>query len=525
MQRRQSFLSGAAILAGAVAVTKVLGALYKIPLGNLLDSQGMAHFYAAYNVYNLLLMLSTAGLPLAASRLVAQAETLGRHNQAHQVFRCAVGLLGALGLLFSALMLCLPQTMAQALHDPLAAAAIAVLAPSVLCVCLTSAIRGYTQGLGSMTPTAVSQIIESACKLMVGLGLCYVLLRRGASPEIGAAGAIAGVTCGTVLGLLYLLWSLRRCPRQHGGITATVGDTVRQLLRIGVPITVAGGAMSLMTLLDQSLVLGTLQGRLGLSAQTAAELYGQYTFGMTLFVLPPSFIYPLSVSLIPAITQARTRHDEDAAARLTASALRMTALLALPMGAGLSVLAEPILLLLYPAVPETARAAAGHLTVLGIASMFVCLMVVTNGILQAHGQEKLPIWTLLSGGVLKVVTNYLMVADPAIGIQGAPVGTLYSYALIVVLNMIAVCRCTRGRVDFFRCLWRPALCAAVMALASRPCFTLLSAHISQNLATLVTIAAAALVYTVLALALGAVTAEDLRHLKISEKWVHRLGLR
>ena len=333
MQRRQSFLNGAAILAGAVAVTKVLGALYKIPLGNLLDSQGMAHFYAAYNVYNLLLMLSTAGLPLAASRLTASACALGRQRQARQVFRAALALLGVVGLVLSALMFCLPETMAHALHDPMAAAAIRVLAPSVLCVCLTSAIRGYTQGLGDMTPTAVSQIIESACKLVVGLGLCWFLLHNGASPETGAAGAIAGVTCGTALGLLFLLWTLRRFPACGHDTPDRLGDTMGALLKIGVPITVAGGGMSLMTLLDQSLVLGTLQATLGLSAKAAAELYGQYTFGMTLFVLPPSFIYPLSVSLIPAITQARSRHDEAAAGRLTASALRITALLAFPMGA------------------------------------------------------------------------------------------------------------------------------------------------------------------------------------------------
>ena len=525
MPRRQSFLSGAAILAGAVAVTKVLGALYKIPLGNLLDSQGMAHFYAAYNVYNLLLMLSTAGLPLAASRLVAQAEAMGRLSQARRVFRCALALLGVVGLVFSALMFLLPKTMAGALHDPPAAAAIRVLAPSVLCVCLTSAIRGYTQGLGNMTPTAVSQIIESACKLAVGLGLCAFLLRRGAAPETGAAGAIAGVTCGTALGLLFLLWALRRCPRESGGPLEPVGDTLGQLLRIGVPITVAGGAMSLMTLLDQSLVLGTLQARLGLSAEAAAELYGQYTFGMTLFVLPPSFIYPLTVSLIPAISQARTRHDDAAAARLTASALRITALLALPMGVGLSVLAGPILQLLYPAVPETAQAAAYHLTVLGIASIFVCLMVATNGILQANGRENIPIWTLLAGGALKIVTNYLMVGNPDMGIRGAPVGTLYSYALIVVLNMIAVHRCTRGQVDLFRCLWRPALCTAVMALAARSAFTLLGRYVSQNLAVAAAIAAAAAVYAVMALALGAVTADDLSHFKNGQKWAKRLGLR
>lgn len=114
-------------------------------------------------------------------------------------------------------MFLLPQTMAGALHDPMAAAAIRVLAPSVLCVCLTSAIRGYTQGLGNMTPTAVSQIIESACKLAVGLGLCAFLLRRGAAPETGAAGAIAGVTCGTALGCCSCCGRCAAVPERAAG--------------------------------------------------------------------------------------------------------------------------------------------------------------------------------------------------------------------------------------------------------------------------------------------------------------------
>ena len=152
-------------------------------------------------------------------------------------------------------------------------------------------------------------------------------------------------------------------------------------------------------------------------------------------------------------------------------------------------------------------------------------MVATNGILQAHGRERVPIWTLLCGGALKIVTNYLMVGNPDMGIRGAPVGTLYSYALIVVLNMIAVYRCLNGQVDFFRCLWRPALCAAVMALGARSAFSLLSGHVSQNLATVTAIALAVLVYAVLALALGAVTSDDLKHFPNGQKWAQRLHLR
>ena len=190
-QRRHNFISGAAVLAFAVAVTKVLGALYKIPLGNLLDKEGMAHFYAAYNIYNLLLVLSTAGLPLALSRLVSRAAAQGRRNAQRRIFRAALALLAVIGAVCSAVMCLFPQVLSGLLHDSLAAPAIRILGPAVLFVCLTSAIRGYTQGLGDMTPTAVSQMTESAGKLVIGLALCLVLLHRGADSSLCAAGAIA----------------------------------------------------------------------------------------------------------------------------------------------------------------------------------------------------------------------------------------------------------------------------------------------------------------------------------------------
>ena len=213
-QRRHNFISGAAVLALAVAVTKVLGALYKIPLGNLLDKEGMAHFYAAYNIYNLLLVLSTAGLPLALSRLVSRAAAQGRRNAQRRIFRTALALLAVIGLVCSAVMCLFPQVLSGLLHDSLAAPAIRVLGPAVLFVCLTSAIRGYTQGLGDMTPTAVSQMTESAGKLVIGLALCLVLLHRGADSSLCAAGAIAGVTAGSLLSLTVLtVFLLRRRDR------------------------------------------------------------------------------------------------------------------------------------------------------------------------------------------------------------------------------------------------------------------------------------------------------------------------
>lgn len=526
-QRRHNFISGAAVLAFAVAVTKVLGALYKIPLGNLLDKEGMAHFYAAYNIYSLLLVLSTAGLPLALSRMVSRAAAQGRLNAQRRIFRTALALLAAIGLVCSAVMCLYPQWLSGLLHDSLAAPAIRALGPAVLFVCLTSAVRGYTQGLGDMTPTAVSQMTESAGKLVIGLGLCLVLLHRGADSSLCAAGAIAGVTAGSLLSMAVLaVYLLRRRRRIIASDTPPARSAVlRQLLTAGIPITLGAAGMSLITLLDQGLVMSTLQNTLGYTEAAATALYGEYTFGMTLFALPPSFIYPLSVSLMPAVSAALTRGDRTAAGKAAGAAMKLTVLTALPAGVGLSVLAEPILLLLYPAVPDTARAAAYHLTFLGLACVFVCLMVAANGVLQAYGHPLVPVLALLCGGVLKVVTNYLMVGDPATGIRGAAVSTLYCYGLIVLIDLIAIARLVPERPGYIRLFARPVLVTAVMALAARSGYGLFCRVLPERWAVLPAIAVAAAVYVILALAVGAVTRTDVVTLPKGEKIADFLHLR
>ena len=525
--RRQNFMGGAAILALAVAVTKLLGALYKIPLGNLLDREGMAHFYAAYNIYSLLLVLSTAGLPVALSRMVARAAAQRRFGAAGRCLRTGLALLGVMGLACSAVMCLLPDTLAAALHDGDAASALRALGPAVLLVCLSAALRGYTQGLGDMVPTAAGQVAESTGKLTVGLALCLYLLHRGAGAPLCAAGAIGGVTAGAGLGLLVtaLLLPRRASLPPVRDVPPARRDIARQLLRDGVPITVGAAGMSLITLLDQGLVMSTLQNTLGYTESAATALYGEYTFGMTLFALPPSFIYPVTVSLVPDIAAALARGDRAAAGRSTAAALKLTTLVALPAGAGLAVLAGPILHLLYPAVPATAEAAAYHLTILGIACIFVCLMVATNGVLQAYGKEYIPVVTLLCGGILKIVTNYLMVGDPATNVRGAPVSTLYCYALIVVLNLIAIARCVPERPSYFRLFGRPLLITAVMALAARSSYELLARVLPVRWAVLPAVAAAAVVYGVLVLALGAVTRADVIGLPKGDKIAGFLHLR
>ena len=475
------FLGGAALLTAAVAVSKLLGALYKIPLGNLLGSRGMGCFQAAYNVYGVLLTLSTAGLPLAMSRLIAQSR--GRPRRQRRIFHVALALFLALGLVGSGVMLTFPRQLAGLLHNELAAPSIRVLAPALLAVCLLSAIRGYTQGQGQMLPTAVSQVVESAGKL------------------------VAGVTVGSLLALLVL--ALRWLPSCMGSDTPpSRREVLGQLLKIGVPITLGAGGMSFITLLDQSVAMDALQSRLGLGLEEANRQYGEYAFALTLFSLPPSFLYPISVSLVPAISGALGQGDRRTARRHTRTALRMALLLALPSGIGLSVLAGPVLRLLYPAQVQTAAAAAHHLRVLGLAAVCVCLMVVSGGILQAWGHEHIPVVTLLTGGAVKIAVSYQLVSDPAWGIRGAAVGTLLCYALIAGMNLLAVGR-TTGIVFRWGVPLRTLVAVGAMAVTASGFYRMLVHRASLPLAVLGAVAAAAAVYGGLVLLLGAVRREEL----------------
>ncbi len=534
--QKQNFLGGVAVLAAAVVAVKLISALYKIPLGNILDDEGMGHFNIAYNVYNFLLQLSTAGFPLALSKLTSEAGTLGRYNQVRRQFRVAAMLFFGLGAAGAAVMFFCAAPLASLLNDSLAYYPIRVLAPAVFFVCLIGCCRGYTQGLGNMVPTAASQILEALCKLVIGLGLSWYVLRKlSVSVEIGAAAAIFGVTIGAAAAVLFLVaWLARHRTRTVShDVPEGRRAILKKLLMTGVPITLGASVMSIITVTNQIVVTGRLQevlaaGGMALSQveKAATELYGQYTFGLTLFNLPVTFVPPITVSLIPAVTAALTQHNHERANHLISASFRLVALLALPAGVGLSVLAGPILQLLYPSVPETAAAAAYHLQVLGIAVIFTCLMMLTNGILQACGRVDIPIFTAVAGGIVNVAVAWTLCGQPEIGVKGAPISTLSGYVVIAALNMIAVAWVLgKHRPRYGKLFFKPALATALMGLSAYYSFNLLAGPLglSPKLSVLAAILLAVVVYGVLALALRMITRQDLLLLPKGEKiakWLH-----
>lgn len=541
-QKQNSFFGGAAILAAGILIVKLIGMFYKIPLINIIGEAGAADFNNAYNIYAVLLTVSTAGLPVAVSKLVSEANALNRRNQVRRTFRLALVLFLTLGLISFLVMFFRADALAGMMNDSKAAAGIRALAPAVVCVGCLAALRGYSQGHSNMAPTSVSQIIEALCKLVVGLGLAFWLVKQGKDPDVAAAGAITGVTVGTVVALVYMVLDFflsRGREDTHGTDRPdSAGSILANILKIAVPITLSSSMVGIVTVIDSSLVQGQLQSALNLTEKASRTLYGNYSGALNIYNLPTSLMAAITASVIPAVSAALARRDRRGAARITGSALRITALLSFPMGVGLFVLGTPIIRLLFPSL--NVEVAGPLLSTLGIATPFVCMVLVCNSVLQAHGFINLPVIVMVLGGIVKIVNNYNLVG--AIGIAGAPVGNILCFGLALVLDLVVITRVIPNRPRLLPIFVKPAIASAIMGGAAWAVYGLLSrvltaeqvneagqtirvvSRMGNALGIFLAIAVAGVVYLVLVVAIRAISKDDLALMPKGDKLARLLRL-
>ena len=506
----QNFLEGTALLAMATAIVKILGAVYKIPLNAIIGEQGFGYFNTAYEIYNILLMISTAGLPVAMSRMISQANSLQHYNQVRRIYATARNLFLGLGVVGSLLMTLFCRPLARFQNQPDAWAAIGFLGPCVLLICVISTFRGFFQGQGNMLPTSVSQVIEAVVRLFVGMAAALVLLRATGSVSLAAGGAILGVTASCLISSGYLFFCFHRhykeLPRS-GDTPWSFRATARALLVIAVPITLGSACLQVITALASKIYMGRLLAS-GLSQQTADTMRGIHVMTQTIFNMPCGFITPITVSIIPAITAQITLGGHQNARQTEEAAARLTGLLAIPCAIGLTVLARPITALLGGYTGEKLELAAKLMSILGICVFFNALVLVTTAIMQAHGHVTIPMVTLLAGGVLKLIINYFLVRRPELNIVGAPIGTLICYAAIAVMNLVALGIVVKPAPSLLRAAIKPVLAAAIMGVAVWGVYDLLSWRLPYALACVLAIGAGGVAYLALALLLRIITRDD-----------------
>lgn len=465
--KKQTFLHGAALLAGAAALVKALGALYKIPLNAILGAQGFGYFNTAYQIYSVLLLVSTAGLPVAMSRMISHASALGRFSQVRQVYRVARGVFLTLGALCAGLMVLFCRELAAFVHQSDTWAAIACLGPCAFFVCLISVYRGFFQGQGNMRPTAISEVIEAVCKLLCGVSAATLIYDATRSLAFAAAGAILGVVLGCVVSAAYL-GIVRR--RENAALTRThdtpeaPGKVLKQLLAIAVPITVGSAGVQSMYFLEINLFMRQL---LRFHTQQQADtLKGIYDMALTVYNMPGALVTPITVSIIPAVAAHLACGNNRGARASEESAARIMALIAMPCAVGLAVLGEPIMAMLGGYGEAEAAVAGRCLSVLGAALFFHATTQLTNAILQSHGYASVPVVHILLAGLTELAAVYILAGNERIGIVGVGLGAIVCNVCVSALNLIAIYRRVETAPALVRNFLRPAPASALMGAAA-----------------------------------------------------------
>ena len=519
--KKQGLLLGSAILVISAVLVKVLGAVFKIPLANMLGGTGMGYFSSAYGIFMPVYALTVTGIPAAISRYVAENEAFESYSNIRRIKSVSLKLFSFIGLIATLLILLLARPLCSSvIRSPDALYAVLVIALSVLLGCVMAVYRGYYEGLRNMVPTAVSQLAEGLIKLPVGLLACYAVLNLGSSNPtrfaelfcggdvsrteelvlpIAAAAAVMGITAASLGGMLFLMLYSRV---KGDGITyealrsdvvvQPTGEIVKCLASTLIPIAIGSLVTNLTSLIDLATIIRCLEAAVGKAPSYFVKLSGgndiseipNFIYGsfmglaVTIFNLVPSFINMLGKGALPAVAQSCAEKDSDGTRRNIESVLFVTAAAALPCGLGITVLAEEILLLLFGGRPGEAAVSADSLAVLGIAVVFLSISTPVFSMLQGIGRADIPVKIMLAGVAVKLAGNLLLIPIVKINVSGAAIATLLCYIAIAILSLRSLRKHTGIAIGyayiFAKPLYSGVLCAVTAFLTSSVLHRILS---------------------------------------------------
>ncbi|HAS38615.1 MAG TPA: polysaccharide biosynthesis protein [Ruminococcaceae bacterium] len=582
--KSQSLLSGAFILVVATVLVKVIGALFKIPLSMLIGEVGRGYFSTAYEIYTPLYSISMAGLPVAVSRLVAKERSLGHFRDVRMIRRVSARLFVMMGAIGTVLLLLIayPYTRFIVKYVENVYCVLAI-APSIFFCCCMSTYRGYYEGLQNMLPTAVSEVIEVIGKLIVGLGASYALLKaelakfEAGQPVFGAVRAtkedalaaiypfaattaVLGVTSGTILGLIYLI--LRHKIKGDGITKAELLASPKpasgsSLAKIIVMTALPIAASSLVTNITNLIDAATIQARLKYAVEKAPDviyaLYGtefetmkvadsqivKYIYGIYNEVLDfknliPTITMTLGISAIPVLSAAWANQQTHSIKVAVESVIRVTMLISLPTGFGLAAVSYSLLDTFYPAA--TASIGATILAVYGCTMFVFAVSSPITSMLQGLGRTDIPLKSLVVGAVIKIVLNYILIGNPHININGAPIASIACYLVVVLINLYSIIKITGVRINFGSVFIKPCICSgisAVVAFLTNLVFGKFLGNIGNpdsvmngnTIALIIAVIAAVIAYVITILLFKGISKDDLLMIPKGEKIAETLEKR
>lgn len=519
MSKKQSFLKGASILGGAGIVIKILGAAFKIPLGNLIGGDGMALFMAPYPFYNWLLVIAAAGIPAAIAKLVAEREMLEDYEGAYKVIRVVRKPLMLLSVIFFVCVFFGAPYIAKSVSLPQAELAFRTIAPALLFVPMMAIYRGFFQGQQRLEVFAVSQIIEQVFRVALGLGLAFLLYKKGTA--YAAAGATFGAAGGGLVALVFVYVAFKHTRHkdmahkvQHQSFTYNNRDILKEVLVVAIPITIGASIVPTMNTVDLFMVVNRLKVIEGLDQ--AKNLYGILTgFAVTIVNFPQILTASLQISLVPAIAKLHMTYkasgqesDRKHLANSVGAGIKISLIIGLPCAVGLAVMADPIMLLLYSSRVDEALLGGNILKFLAWDLIFLALYQATTGILIGLDRQMVPAKHLGVGLIFKLVLTYVLVGIPSLGIVGAALSTVGAFAVASMMNLWVLTQDDALEIHVLSMVGKPCLSVGFMGLVVAMLYGPLEGITGHKLATVTTISIGALVYVVMILKTKTLSADE-----------------
>ncbi|CCJ32703.1 putative polysaccharide biosynthesis protein [Caloramator australicus] len=486
---QKSIIKGTIILSLTGIIAKFLGFFFRIPLIYLIGEEGIGIYQITYPLYTFLLAISS-GVPIALSKMISERLAVNKNKEANIIFRSALLLMFLIGSLSSFILIFFAKDFIRIfnwnnkVYYSILAIALAPLFTTVL-----SAFRGYYQGIQNMFPAGLSQIIEQIVRVLIGVGLAYILLPYGI--EFAASGASFGATMGSFIGLIFLIiyfnkskiiYNKNECSKDFFSITA-------EIIKIGIPISIAQTIGSIMALIDSVLVVGLLKAS-GFDDVTATSLYGQLTGkAFVLINVPLTISVAIAQSTVPAISESYAVKSRIKLNRNINMAYKMAMILALPSCAGLYTLARPILSLIFQGLDGGWQV----LQILSISAFFIILSQTSTSILNGLGKTYIPLFVMLIGSLLKIMFSYILIPTN-LNILGAAYSTLIAYFAISLIDIILVIKYTNVIVNIREVVIYPLLSTLVMIFAVIFSYLELNKYIGADLTTVITIFIGGVIY-------------------------------
>lgn len=554
-RNKKRMFSGAAVLLAGSVVAKMLGALYRIPLTNILGAEGMGMYQLVFPVYALFMVLATAGIPTSLSRTVAEKRALGENVKKY--FAVAMCALLVLGLAFGLLMGALSDVLAKRQGNADTRFGFLIIAPAITFVCVISGFRGYFQGQMYMLPTALSNVVEQVVKLAVGIGASYALAKRGVIYAV--CGALFGVTVSEIvtaayMGATYLFRSkkekreqlvarvsLQECDLQSGsdndvsqnessaqggknsGNAAERSHSTKKarfekvsrvelkgMLRVALPIAAVAALMPLSSFFDSIIIVNMLKA-FGLEQGVATAQYGIISGPVnSLINMPVVAIMSLAVAVVPSVSASRATRDIDGVMLKSSLCVRLAYLLGIPFAFYLAVFARNVIGALYPALSEQNTVVAVNVLRITAANVvFLSVMQIYVSLLQAVDKTKYAVFSLIAGIIVKIVLDVALTRY--IGINGAAIASLALPVVAYFCTLVSYYKICGLRLE--KNVGLNLLSGVIMAL----CGIAVGSFIKNDIASLaVGFAVCSVVYVWLAFLFNLVGKDDIPHLPLKK---------